>query len=563
MPFISSVEGAFGFGRGPNAADNIMRVQWSTYLPAAPTGFNPAESYGITDNLGNIYITGKYNTATVATQVNIKNVSGTTQAASTTPAFNLPGTSTTTNVYLIKFNESGQVVWATYFTQTGGNCFPGKLACDSSNNIYMVGGYQQSGASAILLRNAGGTSLVTLPTNSGGISSYLIKYSPTGDVQWATYLGAANQQHVMSDICIYSNFIYVVGYKSSGGQLTTTFMYSADGNTAAPFQTQSSITLPSTGSQPWGLILQYNTSGIAQWATVIPCSSVSLTRVICNNLGFPLVTGYYASTTTVTLQEAFNTGQAPSNWTLESSGATTSFSSVFIIKYVDLGYIAWATILKTNIAFNNWGYSLDTDAQRNVYVTGVYRQNTSAVNLKNADSINYNQSTSSVTLSNTATTGNMFLMKYNDNGAAQWALNLGTTSTTAIGYSLVVNKITKFIYIVGTYSSAAAITLNNASGNSQTSSLIGLPISTGRGFLMKYTLDGQAKCATHISDQSVTPYYISLLNNVLYIAINCGTIASNKSLFNASANGQTSTSYILSSFSPNTTVCNGVVKYTG
>ena len=103
MPFIGSVEGAFGYGRGPNAADNIMKVQWSTYLPTTPNGFNPAESYGITDNLGNTYITGKYNTATVGTQVNIKNVSGFTQAASTAPAFNLPGTSST-NVYLIKFN---------------------------------------------------------------------------------------------------------------------------------------------------------------------------------------------------------------------------------------------------------------------------------------------------------------------------------------------------------------------------------------------------------------------------------------------------------------------------
>ena len=562
MPFVGSLEGALGYGRGPNAADNIMNVQWSTYLPAMVSGANPVSSYGITDSLGNTYLTGTYTSGGTA-QVNIRNASGISQIES---SYNLPGNSNNENVYLIKFNSSGQVLWATYFQTNRANTEARKLVVDSNNNVYMTGIYQQA-TTAIQLRDVNGTSTivsnVTLPALNAP-SGYLIKYDTNGVVQWATYIGIVNQVHRLVDLYIFSNFLYVVGTKNSSSVAGITNLYSANGNTNAPFQNITSISLPNTGNQGFGLVLQYNLNGIAQWATVIPSSSIF--GVSCNRFGHINVVGTYSSTTSINLKAVDGNSQIDSGWTLQSTGASGT-SGCFIIKYSDGGAIYWATILKTNTTSGttNINYSVDTDTQGHIYITGTYAQNTDPINLFKADFSTNGQTSSTITLSNTSTSGNMFLIKYDTfDGFPIWALNLGTSSTTAVGYGLVINKITNFIYIVGTYSTTAAITLNNASGNSQISSTVGLPASTGRGFVMKYTLDGKVKCATYISNQSVTPYYISLFGNSLYISIDCGTFPSaNKQLYNASANGQTLTSYVLLQISPTTTTCNGIVKYTG
>jgi hypothetical protein len=117
-------------------------------------------------------------------------------------------------------------------------------------------------------------------------------------------------------------------------------------------------------------IVKYDTSGLAQWATTISGTGSDGGYAIAIDSTGVYVTGYYTSTSVVTL----NNGK-----TLPISNDVDGF----IVKYDTSGLAQWATTISGT--GSDGGYAIATDST-GVYVTGQYTS-TSVVTLNNGKTL--------------------------------------------------------------------------------------------------------------------------------------------------------------------------------
>ena len=129
------------------------------------------------------------------------------------------------DLYLVKYNSSGDNQWSKRINGTGNDYGLG-VVVDSSNDIY-VSGY----ADGVFDGN----------THSGSNDIILVKYNSSGDKQWTKQLGTSESDIGRRVTVDSSNNIYVTGWTLGG----------LDGN---------------TGSGSLDIILvKYNSSGTKQW----------------------------------------------------------------------------------------------------------------------------------------------------------------------------------------------------------------------------------------------------------------------------------------------------------
>ncbi len=131
-------------------------VLWAQSSSTAGFGVNNWAVSNSSDANGNVFIAG-YFTANVA-------IFGPYILSTPCP----------TNMFLVKYDSNGNVLWARSPTDTTGN-YAFSVSCDTSNNVYVAGTFF-------------GTSIVfgtyTL-TSSGSDNLFLVKYDPNGNVLWA------------------------------------------------------------------------------------------------------------------------------------------------------------------------------------------------------------------------------------------------------------------------------------------------------------------------------------------------------------------------------------------
>jgi hypothetical protein len=116
------------------------------------------------DSAGNMYIAGYYQGTPT-----IKDQAGTSLGT-------LPTSSGGFAAFVSKFDSSGTYQFSRVVDSTG-NDEGNEVACDSSDNMYIVGYY--TGTPTI--KDQAGTSLGTLPASSGGTTAYLIKFDQDGN----------------------------------------------------------------------------------------------------------------------------------------------------------------------------------------------------------------------------------------------------------------------------------------------------------------------------------------------------------------------------------------------
>ena len=186
-------------------------VQWATRIGG--TGGDNLNSI-VTDNLNNIYVTGSYLYGITLYHTN--GVGHTT----------LNNSNIGNNLYIAKYSDTGYVKWATRIEGTTDDVGQ-SITTDSLNNIYVAGKYYDNG---IILYNANGVGDTTL-NNSGDYDSFIAKYSDTGYVQWATYIGGTGVDTINSIVTDNLNNIYVTGSYSYGITLyDTTKIIVSSGN---------------------------------------------------------------------------------------------------------------------------------------------------------------------------------------------------------------------------------------------------------------------------------------------------------------------------------------------
>ena len=308
---------------------------WATHI----SGTGDDRGYAAaTDISGNLFITGAYSSVTVT----LYNVGGGTGATLT----NSGGFDT----YIAKYTSAGSVSWA---AQIGGanNDFGYGITTDPTGNVFITGTY----LAAITFNNAGGGAGATL-TFTGGIDSFVAKYTSAGAVSWAAQIAGTNNYSVAGASADSGGSVFVCGYYTAA----VTF-YNTGGGVGK--------TLSFSSGSSDAFIVKYSSAGTALWAAQIA--------------GTGLESGYSVSTDSS--GNVFITGDITSNTTFYNSSGVSNASltnlggdDTFIAKYSSTGSVLWvASIAGTG---QDIGYGVASDIYGNVFATGSCGANMSIYN---------------------------------------------------------------------------------------------------------------------------------------------------------------------------------------
>ena len=232
------------------------------------------------------------------------------------------------NMFLVKYNASGNVLWAKSAGGIYGD-WASSVTTDVSGNIYVAGLF---GSPNITF---GSTTL----NNAGGLSydMFLVKYDASGNVIWAKSAGGINDDWVTSIIADASGNLYLAGHFGSS---TLTF---------------GSTTLNKVGVRDIFLV-KCDASGNALWAKSAGGSSYNIAlSVAADASGNVYLAGYFDSPT-VTF--CFTT--------LTNAGS----NDMFLVKYDASGNVLWAK--SAGGSSYDDVYSVTTDASGNIYVAGFF-----------------------------------------------------------------------------------------------------------------------------------------------------------------------------------------------
>jgi hypothetical protein len=268
--------------------------QWATYYGGTGNEFDPA---AIVDNNGNLYV-ASYSDSNIGTVI--------ATVGSHQPAYG----GGVNDAFLVKFDANGTRLWGTYYGGTGAD-YPRGVAIDNSNNIYMTGFTTSTNSVAIVSAGAhqvvhngseeaflvkfnssgvrqwatyyggtgsdaaygcsvdnlgnvylaghstSGTDISTTgahqTTSSGGHDAFLVKFNSSGVRQWATYYGGTGNE--LENVCVIdpnTNFVYLVGYTTSG----TTTLIATPGSHQTTYAGGGDV-----------FIAKFDPNGVRQWGT--------------------------------------------------------------------------------------------------------------------------------------------------------------------------------------------------------------------------------------------------------------------------------------------------------
>lgn len=361
-------------------------IQWARN--GSCTGNDQAYSVAL-DGSGYIYVAGTFATANIT-------FGGTTL------------TRTGTNVFIVKYDSNGNVIWATANSNTGTilatvptYSAPPRVSvsADASGNVYVTGSF------------LGGITFGATVLAYNGIAAeynmFLAKYNSSGVVQWATRAyGLASGQHCYGNgvACDASGNVFVTGYYWA----SCTFFTGA----------VAATTLTASGSYDMFLV-KYDASGTVQWATEGTCTGQDQANAVAVDASGNIYVGGQFASPSITF-----------GGTVLNYGAGGSYK-LFIAKYNTSGVAQWAKT-SSGTTNDNSILTIKPEASSNVYVTGFFRATTMVLGALPA------------LPSYSSTSYNSFVAKYDASGTVQWdqcpAHNVaGSVSFPVIGIGVAVD----------------------------------------------------------------------------------------------------------------------------
>ncbi len=150
--------------------DNLGNRLWATYYG----GTDSDAGYSITtDPAGNVYVTGH----TYSTDLPVQ----------TTGTFFQFANAGGIDAFILKFDNLGNRIWATYYGDTGSD-YGFSLATDAAGNVFVAG---QTNSSNFPLQNSG---TFFQPANAGFGDAFILKFNNANTRQWATYYGGSDDE---------------------------------------------------------------------------------------------------------------------------------------------------------------------------------------------------------------------------------------------------------------------------------------------------------------------------------------------------------------------------------
>jgi hypothetical protein len=199
----------------------------------------------------------------------------------------------------------------------------------------------------------------------------------------------------------------------------------------------------------------------------------------------------------------------------------------FVVKYDSAGNPQWARHIGGTL--NDYGFSIATDSNNNIYVTGGYI----------STSVNVYSSTNNVDISfsilNSFIGNNdAFIVKYDTNGTAQWGRHIGGIGSEG-GYSIAIDS-NNNVYVTGSYTSNPFARVYSTNDNSTIAFSIQNTSSTSDAFIVKYDTSGNPLWGRHIGGTSFD-YGFSITtdsNNDVYVT--GSYLSSSISIFSSETN---------------------------
>jgi gliding motility-associated-like protein len=268
------------------------------------------------DNLGNIIVTGQY-----FGQVNF---GGTI----------LSSANSSKDIFLVKMDPSGTVLWATTEGGIGSENALG-VTVDALNNIVLTGQYL--GSSVIAAQTL--TSVVDPTTGTSNYDMFVSKYSSSGMAQWVKTGTAKYAERGFAVATDSQNNIFITGQFSDTLTLAGTVFNNTSNNV--------------------GLIAKFSTSGTLLWMNTLIAGSVSPYDLEINSLDEPVIVGDFLGTMIYTAGASTTTITAPDS------------KKIFALKISNSGTHIWN---KTSSSLSDLSArAISIDASNNIYLTGYFK----------------------------------------------------------------------------------------------------------------------------------------------------------------------------------------------
>jgi hypothetical protein len=323
---ITSSPGAISFGgfqsiyNGSNDAflvkfdANGNRI-WATYYGGAGDDF----AYCVTtDASGNIYMAGStINTSGIASG-GFQDTYGGGSA----------------DAFLVKFDPSGNRLWATYYGGAG-NDQGYTVVTDASENVYVMGITYSSDMASGGFQNV-------LSNNNGSNDVFLVKFDAAGNRLWATYYGGSDEDYGLYIATDPSENVYLVGNTFSSNLISS-----------GGFQN----TYKGSGD---AFLVKFNAAGNRLWATYYGGTGYDWGYGIATDASGNVFMGGTTNSASQIASGGFSN-------ILNGSGGGTAYDG-FLVKFNSAGNRIWATYYGG--AADDFAYNVDTDGDSNVYLSG-------------------------------------------------------------------------------------------------------------------------------------------------------------------------------------------------
>lgn len=230
------------------------------------------------------------------------------------------------DAFIAKYDVNGNLIWITAAGGTNAD-FVSSIDVDATGNVYAAGSFETK----VFIDT------FQITTTNIYSESFICKLNNSGKVQWATAT-KGNNINLLTGIAVAGNSdVFVTGF--FGG------MFSIDNHTVYSNSPSYDI-----------LLARLDNSGNTQWIKTAGSNyEDAATAITLDKEGNPVITGYFAGTA--------------------SFGNNTityyDYNDVFTAKYDDTGNNLWVRAGKGQQL--NIGYAITTDADNNIFVTGVFQ----------------------------------------------------------------------------------------------------------------------------------------------------------------------------------------------
>jgi hypothetical protein len=295
--------------------------QWATYFGGAQDDKGIAIAY---DHFGRIYVAG--------TTKSISGVATTGAYQTVKPAI------TDRDVFLARFDTTGNCLWSTYYGGIKDEDLNG-IACDEAGHVYIIG----TTSSNFNIVTPGAFQGVYVGPYYDG---YLAKFDSTGAIGWSTYYGGAGDDFLYSVAVSDTGTVYCGGYTTSSGMST-------------PGAQQTAVI-----GQTDAILVKFNGQGQRIWATYYGGTRDEATRAICtDDSGNVYMTGSTRSKDSIATPGCYKD-------TLDGGSLPISaqMTDGYLVKYDSAGVKQWSTYyggVKAETPF-----SLISDPNGNIYIGG-------------------------------------------------------------------------------------------------------------------------------------------------------------------------------------------------